>query len=52
VENPTSIHHIHKIYINLDDDVYCTPSYHDYLPCDDIEFIEEMNNEETLERNA
>jgi hypothetical protein len=32
--------HFHKIDMNLDDDMYCTPSYHDSLPCDDIEFIE------------
>ncbi len=44
--------HFHKIYMNPDDDMYCTPSYHDYLPCDDIEFIEEVNSQQALERNA
>jgi hypothetical protein len=38
--------------MNPDDDVYCTPSYHDFLPCDDIEFIEEVNSQKALERNA
>ncbi len=52
MENPTSIHHIHKIYMNLDDDMYCTSSYRDSLPCVDIEFIEEVNSQEALERNA
>jgi hypothetical protein len=38
--------------MNLDDDWYCTPSYHDSLPCDDIEFIEEVNSQEAFGKNV
>jgi hypothetical protein len=30
--------------------VYNAPPYHDSSPCDDCEFIEEMNNEKAFEK--
>jgi hypothetical protein len=36
--------------MNPNDDVCCTPPHHESSPCDDIEFIEEIN--EVLEKDA
>ncbi len=39
-------------FMHLDDDAYCPTSYHVISPCDDLEFIEKVNYDETLERDA
>ncbi len=38
--------------MHLDDGVYCPTPHHVFLPCDDFEFIEKMNYDETLEKDA
>jgi hypothetical protein len=39
-------------FMHLDDGVYCPTPHHVFLPCDDFEFIEKMNYDETLEKDA
>lgn len=39
-------------FMNLNDDVYCAPTYHVFSSCDDHEIIEEFNNEEVVEKDA
>jgi len=39
-------------FMNLNDDVYHTPTYHVSSSCDDHEIIEEFNNEEVVELDA
>lgn len=39
-------------FMNLNDDVYCAPTYHAFSSYDDHEIIEEFNNEEVVEKDA
>jgi hypothetical protein len=39
-------------FMKLKDDMHHTPSYNESSPCDDIEFLENVNNEKPLEKYA
>jgi hypothetical protein len=38
--------------MNLNEDVYCPPPYHNSSPCENLKFNEELNNEKAMERDA
>ncbi len=39
-------------FMKLKDDVYHTPPYNESWPCDDIEFLENVNNEKPFKKDA
>jgi hypothetical protein len=39
-------------FVNLNENVYCAPPYHNSSPCENLKFNEELNNEKAMKRDA